>query len=120
MANKFESLPIFQDAHKLVLLIYKLTKKFPSEEKFGLISQVRRSASSIPANIIEGNSRNHKKEFIEFLYFANGSLEETNYHLLLSRDLGYIKSDEYESAIIQAEFVGKQTRGLIQYLKNDK
>lgn len=119
MGNRFETLPLFQESHALVLYVYKLTKSFPGEEKFGLISQLRRSASSIPANIIEGNSRNHKKSFLEFLYIAKGSLEETKYHLLLSKDLDYITNDQYENANLKAEQVGKQLTGLIQYLKKN-
>lgn len=114
--NKFESLPIFHEAHTFVLLVYKETAKFPSEEKYGLTSQLRRSSSSIPANIIEGNSRRHKKKYLEFLYFAKGSLEESKYHLLLARDLSYMSSDEYEELLLMSENIGRQLNGLIQYI----
>jgi four helix bundle protein len=117
MLNNFEKLPIFKDAHSTVLLMYKITKKFPVDEKYSLVSQLLRSAASIPVNIIEGNARNHQKEYIEFLYFAKGSLEETKYHLLLSLDLGYIKKDEYLSIQEKLESVGKQLNGLINYWK---
>ena len=117
MADKFEDLPIYKDSHKLVLMIYKVTKKFPHDEAYGLTSQIRRSSSSITANIIEGNSRGHKKEFLQFLYLSNGSLEETKYHLILSRDLHYLDQDNYEAIHSQAELVGKQLKGLIKYLK---
>ncbi len=116
MADKFESLPIFQDSHKLVLMIYKASKKFPKDETYGLVSQIRRSASSIVANIIEGNARGHRKEFLQFLYLANGSLEETKYHLLLSKDLDYVNKVNYETIHLQTEIVGKQLKGLIKYL----
>ena len=101
----------------MVLEVYKLTNSFPSSEKFALVSQIRRSASSIAANIVEGNARKHKKEFTQFLYIANGSLEETKYHLLLVRDLGYIGDYDYENVCDQAEMVGKMIGGLIKYLK---
>ena len=65
--------------------VYKITQVFPKAEQFGLVSQVRRSASSVPTNIIEGQARQYKKEFIQFLYIAKGSLEETKYHLILVR-----------------------------------
>lgn len=117
MSDKFASLPIFQEAHALVLEIYKITRKFPEEEKFSLISQIRRSAASIPTNIVEGNARGHKKEMIEFLYFAKGSLEETKYHLLLAKDLGYINEQAYLSIHDRTESVGKQLNGLINYWK---
>ncbi len=93
--NKFEELECWKEAHRLVVQVYKITKKFPSDEKFRLVDQVCRSASSIAANIVEGNARNHKKEYLQFLYLAKGSLEETKYHLLLARDLGYIIHKEY-------------------------
>jgi four helix bundle protein len=72
-----------------------LTNCFPENEKFGLIQQLRRSASSIAANIVEGKSKKTDKEFSSYLYNSRGSLEETRYHLLLSKDLGYIDKDQY-------------------------
>ena len=117
MTNKFEDLPLFKDAHPLVLSVYKLTKNFPQEEKFGLTSQLRRSASSIAANIIEGNARGHEKTFLEFLYYAKGSLDETRYHLLLARDLGYVSVEEYNEVLSRTNLVGRQLNGLVKYLK---
>jgi len=118
MLDKFENLPIFQEAHVLVLCVYKISKLFPKEEKFSLTSQIRRSAASIPTNIIEGNARGHSKEMIEFLYFAKGSLEETKYHLLLAKDLGYVNESDYNLIHDKANSVGKQLNGLINYWKN--
>jgi four helix bundle protein len=89
------NLEVWKIAHQLTLEVYKTTQGFPKNEEFGLTSQVRRSASSIPTNIIEGQARQHKKEFVQFLYIAKGSLEETNYHLFLAKDLGYITELEY-------------------------
>lgn len=117
MVDKFTSLPIFQEAHSMVLEIYKVTEKFPKDEKFSLTSQIRRSAASVPTNIIEGNARGHGKEMIEFLYVAKGSLEETKYHLLLANDLGYIEEDDYMSIHNKADSVGKQLTGLIKFWK---
>ncbi|HEX7042793.1 MAG TPA: four helix bundle protein [Patescibacteria group bacterium] len=117
MVNKFELLPIFKSAHALVLEIYKLTAVFPQEEKYGLVSQLRRSAASVVANIVEGNARGHRKEFLEFLYIAKGSLEETNYHLLLAKDLGYLKEELYKDMISKSQEVGKQIVGLTKYWK---
>jgi four helix bundle protein len=117
MADKFRDLKVFKEAHALVLSVYKLTNGFPSSENFALTSQLRRSASSVAANIVEGNARNHKKEFIQFLYLSNGSLEETKYHVLLAHDLGYITNRDYKSIYSQAEIVGKMIGGLIKYLK---
>jgi len=115
--DKFQDLKVFDEAHKLTLLIYKFTKNFPKSEAYGLTSQIRRSSASVAANIVEGNSRGHKKEFLQFLYLANGSLEETKYHLLLAKDLGYIDVNEYDLAHSQSEIVGKLLTGLINYCK---
>jgi len=97
MAHPWKDLIVWQKAHELVLIIYKLTINFPEKERFGLIQQIRRSSISVAANIVEGKSKKSDKEFIAFLYNSRGSLEETRYHLLLSRDLGFISEDEYES-----------------------
>ena len=89
------NLEVWKIAHQLTLAVYKVTQNFPKTEQFGLMSQVRRSVSSVPRDIIEGQARQNKKEFIQFLYIAKGSLEETNYHLYLSKDLGYITDSDY-------------------------
>lgn len=89
------NLEVWKLAHQLTLDVYKITQGFPRSEQFGLSSQVRRSVSSVPTNIIEGQARQYKKEFKQFLYIAKGSLEETNYHLYLSKDLGYITETNY-------------------------
>lgn len=115
--NKFEKLEVWKESHKLVLLIYKITKKFPKDEQFRLVDQICRSSSSIAANIVEGSSRQYKKEFLQFLYLSKGSLEETKYHLLLARDLLYINSDEYNEFISQCNLVGKLIAGLVKYLR---
>lgn len=115
--STFEDLQAWQEAHKLVLSIYMSTKSFPQEEKYRLIDQLCRSASSTPANLVEGRSRHSKKEYLQFVYQAKGSLEETKYHLLLARDLGYLKTDLYSKLLDQADITGKLINGLITYLK---
>jgi four helix bundle protein len=117
MADKFENLPLFKDSYNLVLEVYRVTKNFPKIEIYGLTSQIRRSASSVVANIVEGNSRNHKKEHIEFLSIAKGSLEETKFHLMLSKDLGYLTEEEYNYIHELSESVGKQITGLLKYFR---
>jgi len=89
-------LEVWKLSHQLTLKVYEVSKQFPSDENFGLTSQVRRSAASVPTNIVEGRSRQYRKEFIQFLYVAKGSLEETNYHLYLAKDLKYISLVVYE------------------------
>ena len=120
MSNKFEKLDVYREAHSFVILIYKLTSKFPKDESFGLISQIRRASVSVVANIVEGNARNHKKEFIQFLYLSNGSLEEVKYYLILSKDLGYLSTSEYDDLQVRAEKISKMINGLIRYLRKLK
>jgi len=92
MENKLE---VWKKSHELTLAVYLITKQFPKEEQFGLISQLRRSASSVPTNIIEGQARQYVKEFKQFLFVAKGSLAETHYHLYLAKSLLYIDDMTY-------------------------
>ena len=88
-ARKFEDLVVWEKAHQLVIRIYKLSKRFPKDELFGLTSQIRRAAISVPANITEGFKRLTKPDKLRFYNIAQGSLEEVRYYLILTRDLGY-------------------------------
>jgi four helix bundle protein len=119
MPNMFEKLPFFKAAHPFVLSVYTLTKNYPQDEKFALVNQLRRASSSIIANVIEGNSRTHPKEVLQFLFIAKGSLEESRYFLLLSKDLSYISQKDYDKTFEQTENIGRQLSGLIKYW-NDK
>jgi four helix bundle protein len=87
----FSKLLVWQRSHKLVLQLYQVTVGFPSTERFGLISQLRRAALSVPTNIAEGSKRSSQTDFARFLNMAEGSLSETEYLVILSRDLGYIE-----------------------------
>jgi len=115
--ESWEELKVWQKAHNLVLEIYKLTAAFPSAERFRLVDQLCRAASSIPANIVEGQARQTTKEYIHFLYNARGSLEETRYHLLLAKDLKLLDSDEYARLEEDYKAVSKMLNGLIQSLR---
>ena len=88
---------VWQKSHEMVIEVYKITNAFPESERFGLTQQVKRSVVSIAANIVEGKSRKTDKEFTAFLYTSRGSLEETRYHLLLAKDLGFISETQYDS-----------------------
>lgn len=88
-AKSFRELIVWQKAHGLVLAVYKFTEDFPAKEAYGLISQMRRCAVSIPANIAEGFKRNGIGDKLRFLNIAQGSLEECRYYLILSKDLRY-------------------------------
>jgi four helix bundle protein len=115
--NSFEELKVWQEAHKLVIKIYKITDSFPREERYRLTSQLCRSAASIPANIADGQARQTTKEYLQFLYTARGSIAETKYHLILTRDLGYIENSFYNEIITSYNKVGKMLNALINSLK---
>lgn len=88
---------IWSEAHGLVLEIYKITKNFPKDEVYGLTSQIRRAAISIPNNIAEGTGRNGNKELSRFIFISIGSSNEVEYLIKLSFDLSYINKSEYEA-----------------------
>ena len=90
-------------SHLFVLDVYKTTKDFPMEERFGLCSQFQRAAVSIPANIAEGYKKIGKADKLRFLNIAQGSLEESRYYTILSRDLSYINQEEYNSLMMRLE-----------------
>ncbi|BCX14793.1 MAG: four helix bundle protein [Patescibacteria group bacterium] len=112
-----EDVPVWQLSHQLTLRVYKLTEAFPRAEVYGLTSQIRRSASSVSANISEGFYRNSTKELINFLYNARGSLGETLYHIRLARDLGLLNSSDFESLKNGYNLLGRQLNGWIRSLK---
>ncbi|MCX5994133.1 MAG: four helix bundle protein [Chloroflexi bacterium] len=115
--SDFTELDVWKKAHGLVLEIYKLTAGFPREERFRLTDQLCRSASSIPANIAEGKGRKSRKEYVQFLYTARGSLEETRYHLILARDLDYLAPAHSTELLERYDEVGRMLNGLINSLK---
>ena len=113
----WKDLEVWKKAHALVLKIYKLTDKFPPNEKYGLTDQLRRASYSVPANLVEGQSRNTTREYLSFLYNARGSVEEVRYFLLLSKDLGYIEDEVYKEFEREYELVSKMLNGIITSLK---
>ncbi|NQY05621.1 MAG: four helix bundle protein [Flavobacteriaceae bacterium] len=98
-SKSFRDLIVWKKAHQLVLEIYKITTQLPSEERFGIISQIRRRASSVHANIVEGFARSSKREKRRVYYIANATLEETRYFLILINDLNYINSEILEKQL---------------------
>jgi four helix bundle protein len=98
--------------------IYLVTKQFPSEEKFGITSQIRRASVSVPVNIAEGAARKGTKEFIHFLYIALGSLSELDTLILLSKELDFFNEKESEQLIKKLDVIGKLIYGLIKNLEN--
>jgi len=97
----FKKLKVWEKAHFLTLRVYRVTKDFPSDERFGLTSQLRRASASIPTNIAEGCGRNGEREFLNFMGIAAGSASEVEYQLILARDLNYINPETYKELIGQ-------------------
>lgn len=120
----WSELEVFKKSHELTLEIYKVTESFPKSELFGIISQLRRSAFSVPVNIVEGKSRKNTKELVQFLNIANASLEEIRYYLLLSKDLNFIDNDKYVKLESDCETISKMLNSFIRVLrkkvKNEK
>lgn len=117
----YRDLLVWQKAHALVLFTYNVTAKFPSEERYGLVSQMRRAAISVASNIVEGFERKSVKESANFYQIAGASLEELKYQYLLSRDLGYCSLADYEKADRLSNEVGKMLWSWHQsQIKNSK
>jgi len=113
----FKDLKVWVKAHELTLQIYRFTRSFPKEELFGLVSQMRRSAASIGANIAEGAGRRSDGELTRFLHIARGSATELEYHLLLARDLGFLPRDCFSTLTRQADEVQRMLTSLIQHVQ---
>jgi four helix bundle protein len=116
--QSFTDLIVWQEGHKLVLLIYKITGKFPKRETFSLISQMRRSSSSITSNIAEGFGRQTYKEKVHFYYQAQGSLTELKDQLLIARDISYLTKSSFNKCLDQANKTHKLLQGLIKKSKS--
>lgn len=117
--NSFKDLEIWKLSHQLVLDIYKTSEAFPKKkEEYRLTSQLLRAASSVPTNIAEGMGRYTKKEFINFLVIARGSVEECKYLILLSKDLNHIPPEVYTELNDKYDLLGKKINALINSLKN--
>ena len=116
--KSFTDLETWKEGHKLVLLIYEATRLFPKEEKFALIDQMRRAAVSITSNIAEGFSRQSKKEKAQFFLMSKGSLTELQNQLLISEDIHYLESEDFNKLINQTITVNKLLNGLINYCRN--
>jgi four helix bundle protein len=113
----FQDVVAWQKSHELVLMVYKLTDKYPKQEIFGLTSQSRRCGVSIPSNIAEGFRRRTVNDSLHFYNISQGSLEELRYQMILARDLGYITKEEYEKFNLLAEEVSKVLNGWIKSQK---
>ncbi len=114
--KKVEDLDIFKLSHSLALEIFQLTKTFPEEEKFGLISQMRRAAYSVPMNLMEGAHRLSSKEYRQFVGIARGSTGEMKYQLLLVRDLKYLSEQKYSNLVSKYERISQMLTNLAKSL----
>ena len=114
-ARNFRELEVWQRAHKLVLKVYRVTVTFPTDERFGIISQMRRAAASVAANIAEGFKRQSQSDKIRFYNYSESSLEEVKYFFILAQDLGYLT--EMEEMMKDAEIVSRMLYRLIRRVK---
>ncbi|MBA7596939.1 hypothetical protein ES703_03933 [subsurface metagenome] len=114
--KNFQDLRIWQKGIEVVKDIYILTKKFPKEELYGLTSQMRRSAVSIPSNIAEGFRRYHNKEYKQFLYIALGSCAELETQIIIANELTYVKDNDKKEIIEKLKYICRMTIKLIKKL----
>ncbi|MGA2631154.1 MAG: four helix bundle protein [Terriglobia bacterium] len=115
--HSYRDLRVWQKAMDLAEVCYTVTRQFPKEELYGLISQVRRAVVSVPANIAEGHGRNNRGDYVQFLRIAQGSLKELETHLLLSRRLKIGKPGEVDPILDQCDTLGRMLRALIRSLQ---
>lgn len=120
MKKPHKNLRAWQLGMAIAADVYRLTEAFPREEKFGLSSQMRRCAVSIPSNIAEGAARHSKKEFVNFLYIASGSLSELDTQLELSNTLGFLDRPSWEQLDEKLLETDKVILGLIRRVRNEK
>jgi four helix bundle protein len=117
MARDFTKIQAWKLADDLAVDVYVSTRNFPREELYGLTSQLRRAASSTPANIAEGSNRTSQKDYLHFLSVASGSLAEVRYFLHLSNRLGYLSEAEYKKLVVVAEATSKTLAGLMSTIQ---
>ena len=110
--QRFTELKVWQRSHALTLEIYRITASFPKSERYGLTSQLRRAATSVPTNIAEGSKRQSRIEYARFLNMAEGSLAEVEYLLMLSRDLGLLERKTAASTLAEADEIARMLNSL--------
>lgn len=115
--ESFTDLNVWKEGHKLVIMVYTITKLFPKEETYSLIDQMRRAAASITANITEGFGRQTYKEKVQFYYMAKGSLSELKNFILIVKDIDYLSGEQLKQLVEQANIVGQLLQGFIRKSK---
>ena len=115
----YKNIKAYKLAEELVMNIYSITNKFPKEEMYGLTSQMRRAAISVPANISEGASRNHKRDYLQFLYVSRGSMAELECLMDIANRLGFLPNKEHEQISNKRSEVAKTLYGLITAVEKE-
>jgi len=116
--KSYRDLRVWEQAMDLAVRSYQLAKLLPRDELYGLVSQIRRAAVSVPANIAEGHGRDHLGDYLRLLSVANGSLMELETHILLAQRLSYLKITDVEPLLVLTSEVGRMLAGLIRKLKS--
>jgi four helix bundle protein len=117
--QNFRDLKVWSKAHAVALSVYKHTEPFPAAERYGITSQMRRAAVSVPSNIAEGCGRSSNADLARFLHIAFGSASELEYFLLLSRELGFLKTGPHDTLLTDIEEVKRMLSSLIARIKTD-
>ena len=116
--KSYRDLLVWQKSMDLVVACYEITKKFPSQEMYGLVSQIRRAAVSIPANIAEGHGRKHRGDYLHHRSITRGSLLELETHFSIAARWGYLQPPEVENILRLTDKLGRMVSGLIQKLRS--
>ena len=117
MITSYKDLDVWKRAIELTKKMYLLTKEFPKEEIYGLVTQMRRCAVSVPSNIAEGKTRQYKNEYIQFLYIALGSCAELETQVVISKEMSYLNKENTDLLLEELDHIGKMLRNLIKSLR---
>jgi four helix bundle protein len=117
--KNYRNLIVWQKSHLLVLSVYEMTKKFPKEERYNLVSQLRRAGTSVPTNIAEGCGKFTQRDFVNYLQTAFGSLQEVEYLSFLSFELAYVSNDDYKTINFKINEAKAMLISLIKKIRND-
>jgi len=119
IVRDYKKIKSYQVADSFAVAVYKLTREFPREELYGVTSQLRRAAVSVATNIVEGANRQHKKDYLQFLYIAKGSMAEAQYLLHLAYRLGFVKEDLFKQAESLRDEASRTLFGLIRVVEGE-
>ena len=115
--RSYRDLEVWRAGVDLSVAVYQIAKLLPTDERFGLVSQMQRAATATPANIAEGHGRESTQDFIRFLRIAQGSLKELETHLIIAHKLGYVSDQDLGPVLDETDRIGRMTRGLIRSLQ---